>query len=121
MHPPVGVPWKGGPVTVADVTRPDGANTTVTRAVPAPSSGDLQLRALAVASTSAWRAAFVSKSAPTAAADVAGVGSGAGASVAGGGAGGGAGCATSGGAAGSGVAAGAASVGAPGVPRAGSE
>lgn len=39
MHPPVGVPAKGGPLISAEVTRPEGAKVTLTRAVPEGSSG----------------------------------------------------------------------------------
>ena len=64
MHPPIRVPWKGGPTIRADVTRPDGANVTLTLPPPTGSSACLQLAAAAAALASAARAAARSNGPP---------------------------------------------------------
>src|SRR5437868_4799200 len=47
MQPPVAVPAKGGPLTLALVTRPDGANVMTTLATPEGSPSFLQAEAWA--------------------------------------------------------------------------
>src|SRR4051812_19887973 len=64
MQPPVAVPAKGGPESVALVTRPDGANVTVTLAVPLGSPSLRQLEASLAAALSAPTAAARSNSTP---------------------------------------------------------
>src|SRR5258706_367543 len=53
MQPPVGVPAKGGPLTLALVTRPDGANVMTTLATPDGSPSFLQPEAAAAPAVSA--------------------------------------------------------------------
>lgn len=57
MQPPVAVPAKGGPLMLALVTRPDGANVTVTLAVPDGSPDFLHDEACEAADESAEAAA----------------------------------------------------------------
>lgn len=65
MQPPVGVPAKGGPLTLALVTRPEGAKVMTTVAVPEGSSPLRQLEAWLACVVSALIAACRSKPAPT--------------------------------------------------------
>ena len=65
MHPPVGVPAKGGPSTSARVARPELANVTWTTATPVGSPGLRQPEATPAAAPSADAAADLSKSPPT--------------------------------------------------------
>src|SRR5690606_4930675 len=67
MQPPVGVPANGGPATTADVTRPEGAKVTTTRAVPAGSPALRQAAARPPATCTALVAAARSKGASGAA------------------------------------------------------
>src|SRR5262245_47297834 len=64
MQPPVGVPWKGGLTTFAEVTRPDGAKVMLTLAPPLGSSGCLQAAAAAAAMARAVLAAALLNSTP---------------------------------------------------------
>ena len=61
MQPPVAVPAKGGPLTLALVARPEGAKVTTTTARPLGSPGRRQPEACAAALPSADRAAAVLK------------------------------------------------------------
>src|SRR5689334_7910136 len=65
MQPPVAVPANGGPLSLAAVTRPEGANVTVTLATPEGSPSLRHAEACAAALASALAAAARSKSAPT--------------------------------------------------------
>src|SRR5262245_49768080 len=64
MQPPVAVPWKGGPCTFADVTRPEGANVTLTLAEPLGSPSCLHPRAAPETALSAALATPGSNCAP---------------------------------------------------------
>ena len=64
MHPPTGVPAKGGPLTVATVTRPEGAKVMETEAFPLGPSGCLQLCAADFRAAIEAEAAALSKGAP---------------------------------------------------------
>lgn len=64
MHPPVAVPAKGGPCTIAWVTRPEGAKVTETRATPLGSPAALHPVAWPIAPPSAAFAAPWSNGAP---------------------------------------------------------
>src|SRR5688572_2716122 len=61
MQPPVGVPAKGGPLMLAVVTRPDGANVTTTLATPEGSPSLRQAEACPALAVSAAVAAALSK------------------------------------------------------------
>src|SRR5689334_1641098 len=65
MHPPVGVPAKGGPSTSARVARPELAKVTWTTATPVGSPGLRQPDATPAAAPSAEAAADLSNSPPT--------------------------------------------------------
>src|SRR5688572_13516068 len=67
MQPPVAVPAKGGPLTLALVTRPEGAKVTTTAAAPVGSPSLRQAEAWAAAAFRAAAAATRSNSAPGAA------------------------------------------------------
>ena len=64
MQPPVAVPAKGGPCTIAWVTRPEGAKVTETRATPLGSPAALHPVACPIAPPSAAFAAPWSNGAP---------------------------------------------------------
>src|SRR4051812_14644448 len=61
MQPPVAVPANGGPLTLALVTRPDGANVMTTLATPEGSPSFLQAAAWAAPAVRAAAAAARSK------------------------------------------------------------
>src|SRR3954471_10164889 len=67
MQPPTGVPAKGGPSTVAEVTLPLGAKQTLTLPLPVGPSGFLQPFAAPAAAPSAALAAPRSMPLPLAA------------------------------------------------------
>src|SRR5688500_19047262 len=61
MQPPVGVPAKGGPLILALVTRPEGANVTTTLATPDGSPSLRQAEACPALAVSGCVAAGLSK------------------------------------------------------------
>ena len=61
MQPPVAVPANGGPPTTALVTRPDGANVTVTDAIPEGSPDFRHADASPAICVRAFTAALLSK------------------------------------------------------------
>src|SRR5215208_3939172 len=67
MQPPVAVPANGGPLTIALVTRPEGANVMTTVALPLGSPSLRHIAAWAAAPASADVTAALSKGGPSAA------------------------------------------------------